>query len=42
MDDDDYWNTSETKAKALSFDDDVVSEIFILIVCFGTRNYLFR
>lgn len=25
MDDDDYWNTSETKAKAFSFDDDVVS-----------------
>lgn len=24
MDDDDYWNTSETKAKAFSFDDDVV------------------
>lgn len=24
-DDDDYWNTSETKAKAFSFDDDVVS-----------------
>lgn len=30
MDDpeDDYWNTSETKAKAFSFDDDVVSSTF--------------
>lgn len=24
--DDDYWNTSETKAQALSFDDDVVRQ----------------
>lgn len=27
MSDDDYWNTSETKAKAFSFDDDVVNDV---------------
>lgn len=31
MDDDDYWNTSETKAKAFSFDDDVVNIFSILL-----------
>lgn len=30
MDDDDYWNTSETKAKAFSFDDDVVTKYFTI------------
>lgn len=28
MSDDDYWNTSETKAKAFSFDDDVVNKFY--------------
>ncbi|XP_045506567.1 vacuolar protein sorting-associated protein 16B isoform X1 [Colias croceus] len=32
MDDDDYWNTSETKAKAFSFDDDVLSTQEILAI----------
>ncbi|CAG9569144.1 unnamed protein product [Danaus chrysippus] len=32
MDDDDYWNTSETKAKAFSFDDDVLSTREILAI----------
>ncbi|XP_038219663.1 uncharacterized protein LOC119837941 [Zerene cesonia] len=32
MDDDDYWNTSETKAKAFSFDDDVLSPQEILAI----------
>lgn len=27
--DDEYWNTSETKAQALSFDDDVVREFLV-------------
>lgn len=27
--DDDYWNTSETKAQALIFDDDVVRHCFV-------------
>ncbi|CAB3258468.1 unnamed protein product [Arctia plantaginis] len=37
MDDDDYWNTSETKAKALSFDDDVLSPQEILAI--GQKSY---
>ncbi|KAM3959842.1 vacuolar protein sorting 16B [Aphomia sociella] len=32
MDDDDYWNTSETKARALCFDDDVLSAQEILAI----------
>ncbi|XP_059048449.1 spermatogenesis-defective protein 39 homolog [Achroia grisella] len=32
MDDDDYWNTSETKAQALSFDDDVLSAQEIIAI----------
>ncbi|XP_068625647.1 spermatogenesis-defective protein 39 homolog isoform X2 [Battus philenor] len=36
MDDDDYWNTSETKAKAFSFDDDVLSPQEILAI--GQRS----
>ncbi|XP_072934050.1 spermatogenesis-defective protein 39 homolog [Epargyreus clarus] len=32
MDDDDYWNTSETKARAFSFDDDVLSPQEILAI----------
>ncbi|CAK1540966.1 unnamed protein product [Leptosia nina] len=32
MDDDDYWNTSETKQKAFSFDDDVLSPQEILAI----------
>ncbi|KAJ0170730.1 hypothetical protein K1T71_013502 [Dendrolimus kikuchii] len=31
-DDDDYWNTSETKAKAFSFDDDVLTPQEILAI----------
>ncbi|CAG4967173.1 unnamed protein product [Parnassius apollo] len=37
MDDDDYWNTSETKAKAFSFDDDVLSPQEILAI--GQKSY---
>ncbi|XP_045539987.1 spermatogenesis-defective protein 39 homolog [Papilio machaon] len=37
MDDDDYWNTSETKAKAFSFDDDVLSPQEILAI--GQKPY---
>ncbi|KAF9800153.1 hypothetical protein SFRURICE_016578 [Spodoptera frugiperda] len=37
MDDDDYWNTSETKAKAFSFDDDVLSTQEILAI--GQKSY---
>lgn len=37
MDDDDYWNTSETKAKALNFDDDVLSPQEILAI--GQKSY---
>ncbi|KAG6465775.1 hypothetical protein O3G_MSEX015382 [Manduca sexta] len=37
MDDDDYWNTSETKAQALSFDDDVLSPQEILAI--GKKTY---
>ncbi|XP_075986388.1 vacuolar protein sorting 16B [Anticarsia gemmatalis] len=37
MDDDDYWNTSETKATALSFDDDVLSPQEILAI--GQKSY---
>ncbi|KAJ8709798.1 hypothetical protein PYW08_009802 [Mythimna loreyi] len=36
MEDDDYWNTSETKAKAFSFDDDVLSTQEILAI--GQRS----
>ncbi|KAL0811488.1 hypothetical protein ABMA28_009882 [Loxostege sticticalis] len=32
MDDDDYWNTSETKAHAFSFDDDVLTPQEILAI----------
>nr|XP_049705196.1 vacuolar protein sorting-associated protein 16B [Helicoverpa armigera] len=37
MEDDDYWNTSETKAKAFSFDDDVLSTQEILAI--GQKSY---
>ncbi|XP_028028234.1 spermatogenesis-defective protein 39 homolog [Bombyx mandarina] len=37
MDDDDYWNTSDTKAKAFSFDDDVLSPQEILAI--GQKTY---
>ncbi|XP_023938585.2 spermatogenesis-defective protein 39 homolog isoform X3 [Bicyclus anynana] len=37
MDDDDYWNTSETKSKAFSFDDDVLSPQEILAI--GQKSY---
>ncbi|KAL4708546.1 hypothetical protein ACJJTC_014154 [Scirpophaga incertulas] len=37
MDDDDYWNSSETKSNALSFDDDVLSPQEILAI--GQRQY---
>ncbi|XP_047526134.1 vacuolar protein sorting-associated protein 16B [Pieris napi] len=37
MDDDDYWNNSETKAKAFSFDDDVLSTQEILAI--GQKPY---
>ncbi|KAF9407266.1 hypothetical protein HW555_012649, partial [Spodoptera exigua] len=36
-DDDDYWNTSETKAKAFNFDDDVLSTQEILAI--GQKSY---
>ncbi|CAH0597649.1 unnamed protein product [Chrysodeixis includens] len=37
MEDEDYWNTSETKAKAFSFDDDVLSTQEILAI--GQKSY---